>query len=109
MDPWGNYIKRYVPELAHMPVAFIYEPWKAPLEVQRAAGCVVGEHYPHRIVVHEEASKANAAKMDHIKDNLLLQMAQAPTHCGPSNEEETRAFMGFDENCNDHQHRAEVK
>ena len=33
-DPWGHYVKRYVPEIAKMPVEYVYEPWKAPLEVQ---------------------------------------------------------------------------
>ena len=33
-DKNGNFIRHYVPELKDMPAKFIYEPWKAPLEVR---------------------------------------------------------------------------
>ena len=46
-----------------MPEKFIYEPWKASRKVQREAGCVLGEDYPERIVVHEEVSKENMSRM----------------------------------------------
>ena len=35
-DPLGNYIRKYVPKLAKFPKEYIYEPWKAPLSVQKA-------------------------------------------------------------------------
>ena len=66
-DREGEYIRKYVPALRKMPAKYIYEPWKAPLAVQRAAGCVVGDgpgaHYPLPIVDHAEARVANLAKM----------------------------------------------
>jgi cryptochrome len=37
-DPEGNYIRKYVPELADMPKKFIYEPHKAPIADQKKAG-----------------------------------------------------------------------
>ena len=33
LDPHGAYAKKYLPELAEMPVEYIYEPWTAPIEV----------------------------------------------------------------------------
>jgi len=30
-DPNGNYVRRYVPELAELPGAAVHEPWRAPL------------------------------------------------------------------------------
>ncbi len=45
-DPEGAYVKRWVPELADCPRAFIQEPWKAP-KVQRARW-----DYPEPIVEH---------------------------------------------------------
>ena len=33
VDPHGKYVKKYLPELAEMPVEFIYAPWRAPKEV----------------------------------------------------------------------------
>ncbi|KAI9189095.1 hypothetical protein H9P43_000523 [Blastocladiella emersonii ATCC 22665] len=62
-DPDGKFIKRYLPVLARMPKQYIYEPWKAPLAVQKAAGCVVGVDYPKPMLDHAAASKANMAKI----------------------------------------------
>ncbi|XP_055595050.1 cryptochrome-2 [Uranotaenia lowii] len=62
-DPEGKYIKKYVPELAKYPSGIIYEPWKASLETQRKLGCIIGKDYPNRIVIHEDISKKNIAKM----------------------------------------------
>ncbi|ORZ31450.1 FAD binding domain of DNA photolyase-domain-containing protein [Catenaria anguillulae PL171] len=62
-DAEGKYIKRHLPQLAKFPKQYIYEPWKAPLAVQKQAGCIVGKDYPKPIVDHAEASKANMAKL----------------------------------------------
>ena len=61
-DPKGAYVRHFLPVLAKMPDKYIYEPWKAPLDVQRAAGCIIGKDYPAPIVDHETASKANMDK-----------------------------------------------
>jgi deoxyribodipyrimidine photo-lyase len=45
-DPEGAYVKRWLPELAGCPAAFIHEPWKAP-KAQR-----VRWEYPEPIVEH---------------------------------------------------------
>lgn len=38
-DPEGNFVKRYVPELAAYGRKYIYEPWKAPIADQKRWGC----------------------------------------------------------------------
>ncbi|HJV48547.1 MAG TPA: deoxyribodipyrimidine photo-lyase [Geothrix sp.] len=43
-DPEGAYVKRWLPELAECPVAFIHEPWKWPSASRGASG------YPEPIV-----------------------------------------------------------
>ncbi|MDB5505953.1 MAG: Deoxyribodipyrimidine photo-lyase [Devosia sp.] len=45
-DGEGDYVRRWVPELAKLPDAFVHEPGAAPAEVLRAAGVVLGETYP---------------------------------------------------------------
>lgn len=49
-DPQGLFIRKYIPALRHMPDKFVYEPWKAPLKVQRDAACLIGKDYPFPIV-----------------------------------------------------------
>mmetsp|Transcript_28797 Transcript_28797/g.65075 ORF Transcript_28797/g.65075 Transcript_28797/m.65075 type:complete len:170 (-) Transcript_28797:65-574(-) len=61
-DPEGKYIREFVPELANMPSKYIYAPWEAPLEVQKAAKCIVGKDYPKPIVDHRKASGENIAR-----------------------------------------------
>jgi len=46
-----------------MPVKYLYEPWKAPLSVQKEAGCIIGQDYPHPIVDHDVQRPANMARM----------------------------------------------
>ena len=51
-DPHGQFIRRFVPELANVPGEYIHEPWKMPLDIQRLVGCVVGIDYPAPLVEH---------------------------------------------------------
>ncbi|XP_028328938.1 cryptochrome circadian regulator 5 [Gouania willdenowi] len=62
-DKNGDYIKKYLPILKKFPPNYIYEPWKAPLSIQQAAGCIVGKDYPRPIVQHEVVSKKNIQRM----------------------------------------------
>lgn len=45
-DPLGDYIRRWVPELAAVPKEYLYSPWCMPREAQRAARCRIGWDYP---------------------------------------------------------------
>ena len=57
-DPEGRYVRRYVEELRDVPDEYLREPWTMPDDVQREAGCVIGEDYPEPIVDHREAREA---------------------------------------------------
>ncbi len=54
-DPDGEYVRRYVPELAQVPDRYLTEPWTMPPEVQAEAGCQIGTDYPRPIVDHARA------------------------------------------------------
>jgi deoxyribodipyrimidine photo-lyase len=56
-DAEGDYVRRYLPELAQVPVKFIHHPWDAPAEVLAKAGVRLGTTYPRPIVDHSLARK----------------------------------------------------
>jgi deoxyribodipyrimidine photo-lyase len=56
-DPRGDYVRRYVPELRHVPDQHLAEPWTMPAETQEASGCVIGRDYPEPIVDHPQARR----------------------------------------------------
>jgi deoxyribodipyrimidine photo-lyase len=58
LDAAGSYVRRYVPELARLPDAYVHAPWKAPDDVLAAAGVRLGKSYPRPIVEHGPARKA---------------------------------------------------
>nr|BAQ55221.1 cryptochrome1 [Chrysiptera cyanea] len=65
-DPNGDYIRRYLPVLRGFPAKYIYDPWNAPEEVQKAAKCIIGLHYPKPMVNHAEASRINIERLKQI-------------------------------------------
>jgi deoxyribodipyrimidine photo-lyase len=54
-DPEGDYVRRYVPELAGLGAKYIHRPWEAPEDALREAGLRLGETYPFPIVDHKMA------------------------------------------------------
>ena len=62
-DKNGDYIRKHLPILKHMPKKYIYDPWNAPIDVQKSAGCIVGKDYPNPIVDHKIVSKRNMGWM----------------------------------------------
>ncbi len=57
-DGDGDYVRRWVPELAKLPNKFLHAPWEAPPEVLAHAGVELGETYPAPIVEHKAARDA---------------------------------------------------
>jgi len=49
-DPDGEYVRRWVPELAKVPAEWIHEPWNAPMHVLAEAGVTLGKDYPAPLV-----------------------------------------------------------
>lgn len=63
-DPSGSYVRRWVPELAHLPNEWIHRPWEAPQSVLDAVGVVIGNTYPAPIVDHANARRRALAAFE---------------------------------------------
>lgn len=115
LEPSGDYIRRYVPELANFEFEYIHEPWKAPINIQRTANCIIGlcsvycykklycrlgflsdtlfpptgQDYPARMVVHEEVLPRNLEWMKEFRQKFK----ETPAHCQPSSNSEVYKFF----------------
>ena len=66
-DKAGDYVRRWVPELAALPDKYLHEPAKAPAAVLEEAGVVLDQTYPEPIVEHRAAREAALAAFQSIK------------------------------------------
>jgi len=66
-DPSGSYVRRWVPELARMPDAFVHKPWAADAVTLAGAGLRLGETYPRPIVDHATARDRALAALASLK------------------------------------------
>jgi deoxyribodipyrimidine photo-lyase len=56
-DAGGDYVRRWVPELARLPDAHLHAPWQAPDEVLARAGVTLGKTYPRPLIDHDTGRK----------------------------------------------------
>ena len=66
-DPTGVFIRRWVPEIAGVPDAFLAAPWQMPPMVQIDAGCRIGHDYPAPVVEHETAIRHARAAIAELR------------------------------------------
>lgn len=70
-DKQGDYIRRFVPELANMPAKYIHAPWLAPAEILASAGVKIGKDYPAPIVDIKESRERALAAFKMTKNDVI--------------------------------------
>jgi deoxyribodipyrimidine photo-lyase len=60
-DPYGDYVRQWLPELARVPAPYLHEPWRMPPREQHDAACVIGRDYPPPLVDHAWARERTLA------------------------------------------------
>jgi deoxyribodipyrimidine photo-lyase len=58
-DPDGDYVRKYIPELAELPGSSAHTPWDAPL---------LAAEYPERIVDHSVERNEALARLEELKN-----------------------------------------
>lgn len=66
-DPGGEYVRKFVPELAALPDKYLNSPWETPSNVLKQCGITLGETYPHPIVEHAGARDRALAAFKDLK------------------------------------------
>ena len=66
-DPFGDYVRRWCPELAKLPDEWIHQPWAAPAPVLARASLKLGRAYPQPIVSHAIAREVALEAFARIK------------------------------------------
>ena len=66
-DATGAFIRRYVPELVHVPDKRIHAPWLMSEAEQQVAGCRIGTDYPAPLVEHAVARARTLVRYKVVK------------------------------------------
>lgn len=66
-DPAGNYIRRWVPEIAALPAPWIFKPWEASIEFQQSSGVRLGATYPAPMIDHAAARNTALASYTKVR------------------------------------------
>ena len=67
IDPDGQYLRLWIPELKPLPTKWLHAPWTAPQDVLQSAGISLGRTYPTLIVDHSEARMLALKAFQQIK------------------------------------------
>lgn len=67
-DETGDYVRKWCPELAKLPLKHLHAPWQAKSDVLKKAGVKLGETYPEPIVEHTEGRQRALDAWEKLKE-----------------------------------------
>jgi deoxyribodipyrimidine photo-lyase len=68
-DPQGRFVRHWLPQLKHVPDAWIFQPWLMTKSVQQKAGCVIDVDYPSPLVNIDDAMRLARAKLSVVRQD----------------------------------------
>ena len=68
-DPYGHFVRRWLPAMRQVPDTWLFEPWRMPASVQKRCGITLGEQIAEPLVDLQAATRA-------AKTRLLSRRAQ---------------------------------
>jgi len=71
-DPKGVFIKKWVPELSNVPIAYIHQPWMMTLLEQQFCNTFIGEDYPDPIVDTKKTGKLAGDILWKLKEDKIV-------------------------------------
>ncbi|KAK9819946.1 hypothetical protein WJX72_004261 [[Myrmecia] bisecta] len=77
-DPDGNYVRRWLPVLARLPIKYIHSPWEAPEHILSDAGVELGVNYPFPVISVEESQQ----QLQHA--STVIEQSMAWGHAAPA-------------------------
>ena len=57
------FFRQYLPVLRSYPSVYVYEPWLASLDIQKQAGCIIGQDYPAPMCDHQLTLHSNKLQL----------------------------------------------
>lgn len=66
-DPSAVFIKRWLPQLAALPLPFAHEPWELSLQEQKKYGVILGVDYPQPIIDYKSSAAEASRRLWQMK------------------------------------------
>jgi deoxyribodipyrimidine photo-lyase len=76
LDPTGDFVRRWVPELASVPDEWIFMPWLIPETLRREFGLKGGRDYPAPLVDFEQVHRGVKAEITALRSGQGLKVAR---------------------------------
>lgn len=76
LDPKGDFVRRWVPELANVSNFWIFEPWKMTPNLRQQAGWTRAFYYPSPLVDFEASHRETKAAITELRAAHQLEAAQ---------------------------------